>query len=257
MPAPAAAASTDTTAPSLLKTGLECRVVVEAAAALMTLPFTAQAANARGTVLVIPGFGATDASTWALRHRLGLEGYNVHAWALGRNTGPRGDTLARLARRVREIARDAREPVHLVGWSLGGVLARVAAARAPGCVARVVTLGSPLSGDPRCSRFSRLLEIACGRTLRSRHVRDMLRCAAGVPVVSIYSKSDGVVDWRASARAPGVCRAIEVESSHLGLVVKPAVLDRIVSVLARDPHRRSRRPCRAGGGRPAVRTPRT
>jgi hypothetical protein len=60
----------------------------------------------------------------------------------------------------------------------------------------------------------------------------MLRASAQVPVTSIYSKSDGVVAWEASAYAPGPCAAIEVDSSHMGLVVNPDVLEVVAAELA-------------------------
>lgn len=226
--------------PPLLHTGLECRALLEAASSIAQLALAPRrAANERGDVLVVPGFATTDTSTWLLRRRLEQDGWRVHAWGLGCNRGPRGRVVARLAQRVRRIARESGRPVHLVGWSLGGVLARIVAGRAPASVGRVVALGSPLSGERACSRLTPLVELACGRSLRDRHVRRALRHAARVPVVSIYSRSDGVVAWRASA-VPG-CTAIEVDCSHLGLVLKPEVLDQVAIALRAPGARRSGR----------------
>ena len=222
--------------PSLFQTGLEYpRIVMETVMGLAKLPFCKRHATAAtcSPVLVIPGFGATDASTWALRHRIELAGHKVYAWELGRNKGPERDTLSRLVRRIKAISKECNAPVQLVGWSLGGVFARIAASRAKHHVSRVVALGSPLTGDPRCSRLSRLIELACGRSLACRRVRAMIRSSASVPVTSIFSKSDGVVGWQASVFVDGDCEPVEVESSHMGLVVKPDVLERVVEVLAR------------------------
>ncbi len=41
------------------------------------------------------------------------------------------------------------EPVVLVGWSLGGYIAREYAREHPGHVRAIVTLGSPVIGGPR------------------------------------------------------------------------------------------------------------
>jgi pimeloyl-ACP methyl ester carboxylesterase len=221
--------------PPLLQTVAEApRAMWEAAKAAVALPVLArQRVRAAPPVLVIPGFFASDTHTWALRKHLADRGFAVYPWELGTNRGPRGDLLRRLAHRVRRIAREHGQPVQLVGWSLGGLLARVAANRLRPQVSRVVTLGSPLSGDPHCSRLSALFERACGRRLADRGVRRLLRESRTVPVTSIYSRSDGVVAWQASARPEGPHTCIEVESSHLGMVVNPEVLDVVARQLAR------------------------
>jgi pimeloyl-ACP methyl ester carboxylesterase len=191
--------------------------------------------RARGeAVIVIPGFLTTDLSTLALRDRLAAEGYAVYPWGLGMNRGPRDGTLRKLAQRIRALAREHGGPVHLVGWSMGGLLARVAAARTRAQVGRVITLGSPLNGDPRCSHLGALLGVACG-LLRPARMRRLLRECETVEVVSIFSRNDGVVAWEASASGAGPIRAIEVDSTHLGMVVKPEVLDTVAAQLRRAP----------------------
>jgi UPF0755 protein len=65
-------------------------------------------------------------------------------------------------------------------------------------------------------------------------VRAMVRDSAKVPVTSIYSRDDGVVAWQASVDAQGECRAREVESTHLGLMVDPEVHDVVAQELARE-----------------------
>ena len=220
--------------PALLQTVCEARVVWEAAKAAIALPRLARRrGRAARPVLVIPGFFASDTHTWALRKHLADCGFCVYPWELGTNRGPRGDTLRQLANRVRTIAREHGEPVQLVGWSLGGLLARVAANRLRAHVSRVITLGSPLSGDPQCSRLSSLFERACGRRLADRGLRRLLRESRTVPVTSIFSRSDGVVAWQASAQLQGPCTCIEVDSSHIGMVVNPQVLDLVANQLAR------------------------
>ena len=64
--------------------------------------------------------------------------------------------------------------------------------------------------------------------------------------IEVITQNDGLVHTTGHPRREELKRLYDL--------VKPAVLDRIVAVLARGPHRRSRRPCRAGGGRHAVRT---
>lgn len=186
-------------------------------------------------VLVIPGFLTNDLSTVALRRRLEDDGFHVYPWGLGLNRGPRDATMRQLVRRIRALSAEHGGPVHLVGWSMGGLLARVAASRARTHVSRVVTLASPLSGDPACSRLGGLLELACG-WLHPRRVKRMLREAEQVEVTSIYSRNDGVVAWEASSQVPGPHSTVEVDSTHLGMVVNPDVLDTVAaSLTARRP----------------------
>lgn len=219
--------------PTLSQTACEVRVVWEALCSVMSRRPAPRARRASRLVMVIPGFLAADAHTWPIRRYLTGCGFDVHPWTLGVNCGPRGDTLKQLTRRIRELSQSHGQPVQLVGWSLGGLLARVAADRARQCVSRVVALGSPLSGDPRCTRLGPLFSAVSGRNVKDRELQRMLHRSFNVPVVSVYSRSDGVVGWQASAHPRGKCESIEVESSHLGMVVNPDVLDVVRRVLSR------------------------
>ena len=105
-------------------------------------------------VLVIPGFGASDRSTWVLRKYLRSLGYVASGWQLGRNHGRVGELLPQVTRRVESIAARQGGRVHLVGWSLGGYLAREAAREIPEFVSRVITLGSPVVGGPKYTAAS-------------------------------------------------------------------------------------------------------
>ncbi len=144
-------------------------------------------------VWVVPGFLATDTSTWGLRRFLSGLGYRVHGWGLGRNHGQVGRLAPALAER---IATDG--PATLIGWSLGGVIAREAARRVPERVTRVITLGTPVVGGPAATRFAGHYRRQ-GADLDHIERQVALRNAIPlpVPVVGIYSQRDGVVAWRA------------------------------------------------------------
>jgi pimeloyl-ACP methyl ester carboxylesterase len=188
-------------------------------------------------VLVLPGFTASDVSTRILRRFLRGRGYHVHAWRLGRNLGPNKGTVEGLRKRVRQLADQHRRPMSLVGWSLGGIYAREIARAAPSAVRQVITLGSPLRlRDRRESNAGALLS-----ALRRPQREDYLgprppergRGPLPVPATAIFTRSDGVVPWRACLEVPSdTSESVEVVGSHSGLGYNPAVLWVIADRLA-------------------------
>jgi hypothetical protein len=51
-----------------------------------------------------------------------------------------------------------------------------------------------------------------------------------VPFTSVYSRSDGIVDWRACLDPHA--RHVEVRSSHVGMAANPAVFQAVAEALA-------------------------
>lgn len=192
-------------------------------------------------VMVLPGFLTTDRSTGLLRRYLRQLGYDVHAWELGRNLGPRAIGLEgeKLVARLDALYEQTGQQVSLVGWSLGGVLARLVAGRLPHKVRQVISLGSPFAGDPRASNVWRTYQFMTGQRFDQNHTRGQLREVAAtppVPTTAIYSKGDGVVAWQNCRDKPAErVQNIEVRGSHCGLGVNPAVLFAVADRLAQDP----------------------
>jgi pimeloyl-ACP methyl ester carboxylesterase len=179
-------------------------------------------------VLVLPGLMASDLSTRVLRAWIGRLGYPVVGWALGRNRGPTQEVVDELPRLLDRLAGEHGTSVSVVGWSLGGIYARRLARRAPRQVRQVISLGSP---------FVRTGSVA--RPL-------------AVPSTAVYSRWDGVVDWRACRQQPGPrSENVAVRSSHLGMGHDPAVLWVVADRLAQPRHdwRPFQRPTRFGLGR--------
>jgi pimeloyl-ACP methyl ester carboxylesterase len=114
--------------------------------------------------MVIPGFLATDRSTLGLQRALAEAGYRVTGWGLGVNRGATSDMLDRMTHAVADFGRG--RPVVLVGWSLGGVYARELAKARPDLVAKVVTMGTPFSGNPRANNVWQLYELIAGHRSR-------------------------------------------------------------------------------------------
>lgn len=169
-------------------------------------------------MLVIPGFLAGDRTTMELRRALARAGFRVHPWRQGINWGARPDTLDRLRRAV-ELCGEG-EPILLVGWSLGGLYARELARAAPERVRAVVTLGSPVWGDPRrYTNVWKLYERVAGHRVDDAPVANIPE-KPPVPTLAIWSRRDGIVG-APSARGTEQTRdkAVEVDSTHMGFAV--------------------------------------
>lgn len=242
---------------------LEARVVSDVAR--MTLPLLGASLRRRpcGTdrrIIVAPGFGADDRSTAPLRHYLTRHGHHAEGWGLGRNLagldlphtlediapswGLDGDRpyngegsvplLAdRFAQRVVERADALGGAITLIGWSLGGYLAREVARDHPDSVAAVITLGSPIVGGPKYTAVADVFE---GRGLDldwiEEGIRDREATPIRRPITAIYSKSDAIVGPGAAIdRFSEDVRHIEVDGAHLGLAFNPTVWRHILESL--------------------------
>ena len=180
-------------------------------------------------VLVVPGFLASDMSTRPLRMGLRAAGYRAHGWKRGRNLGLRDDLLAHIDARVAAIGDGA--PVALVGWSLGGLLAREYAKHAPERVSRVVTLGSPIAGDMRRNNnVWRVYEWVAGHPVDRLPIACVLEEKPPVETIAIWSRQDGIVAG-AAARA-GSDRAVEIGCGHIEMVFAPDAVRAVVEALA-------------------------
>ncbi len=120
-------------------------------------PVTTEIQGNGHKIIVIPGFMASDRTTGRLRRTLDQAGFSSSGWGLGRNRGIRADVLQRLDTNIAGVAPD--ENVTLIGWSLGGLIAREYAKYAPQRVARVITLGTPFSVDMRANNAWRAYEL--------------------------------------------------------------------------------------------------
>lgn len=203
---------------------------------LLRSPSLAALPRGRGEpVLVLPGYGAGDGSTGVLRAFLRCLGYRAVGWSLGRNSGDVPALMPKVEEQLARTVDAAGRPAAIVGWSLGGYLAREAARDRPELVSRVVTLGSPVIGGPRYTAVGEIYRRqgvdldAIEAEVEARYERPLR-----VPVTAIYSRLDGVVAWRAciDERSPEV-EHVEVSTTHLGLGFSPEVYRVIGERLAR------------------------
>ena len=214
----------------------EARGIFEFNFSLLLSPLLMRAPRGDGhPVLTLPGFLASDLSTAPLRRYLSELGYDAHAWQMGRNTGGVSRMRAALRDRLAAIHATTGRKASIVGWSLGGIYARDLALWAPQMVRSVVTLGSPFAGDVRATNATRLYEVMSGEAVEENsELRQAIAGDLPVPATSIYSRADGIVNWRTCLlRSSDTAENIEVYfASHVGIGVNPAALWAIADRLA-------------------------
>jgi pimeloyl-ACP methyl ester carboxylesterase len=180
-------------------------------------------------VMVIPGFMGDDPYNESLVDFLNGLGYRASGWQMGTNLGPKSFDPEHLREKVERLGRAGGGKVSLIGHSLGGLYAREMARMEPDSIRQVISLGSPFGkGRDTGSNASRLYQ----KLNPSDNVdpellaqEDQLAIAPPVPTTSIYTKGDGVVNWRTTVQNidHDQVQNIEVIGSHCGLTINPAV----------------------------------
>lgn len=180
-------------------------------------------------VLVLPASLRSDRQTEALRAFLSGMGYAAYGWGLGVNLGPTGPVLAGLCRRLAQL-HEQHGAVSLIGFSMGGLLARLLAARHPQRTRQVISVCSPIREPARSVwlPLEPLLGLWPGPDLRA------LSAEVGAPLAvastCIYSRDDGIVRWTHCRDETAACADnVEVSGCHITMPHNPAVL-RILAV---------------------------
>ena len=188
--------------------------------------------NGRG-VLLIPGFLAGDGSLSTMTQWLRAAGWWTKSAGIRANVNCSAAACGRIEERLEELVRDTGDRAVIIGQSRGGVFAKALASGRPDLVRGVVTLGSPLLSQLAVHPFV-LAQIgmigmvgafAGGHALSWRCLRGeccaQFRAAlrdpfpSDVGFVSLYSRSDGVVDWHACLDPNA--EWVEIDASHCGM----------------------------------------
>jgi triacylglycerol lipase len=200
-------------------------------------------------VLLIPGFLVGDGSLGTMARWLRQNGYATRRAGIRANVGCSEEGCARLEARLEGLAEAAGQRVAIVGQSRGGVFARALAVRRPDLVSGIFTLGSPVVSQLKVHPVV-LAHVAVVGALGSGRVPGMFtwRCLRGsccerfradiagdfppeVDYVALYSRTDGVVDWRACLDP--AAQQVEVRASHLGMGLNAAVYAELGQALSR------------------------
>ena len=203
------------------------RALIDAACLGMAAPLLHRLPPIRRqhSVMVIPGFMGDDRGNGPLIRFLRHLGYTATGWKQGRNLGPQSFTEESLQQALESLLAAGDGKVSLIGHSLGGIYAREIARMEPDTIHQVITLGSPFGkGHQHASHASRMY-----RRLNPQHDSrdndDSLSTPPPVPTTAIYTRADGVVNWRTSLQEGEGhdVHNIEVLGSHIGLNLNAAV----------------------------------
>ena len=185
-------------------------------------------------VLLIPGFLAGDGSLGTMTQWLRAAGYRTKRAGIRSNVECSEVACRRLEERLECLAARTGQRIVIIGQSRGGVFAKALGARRPELVAGVVTLGSPVVSQLSVHPLV-LAQVGMVAALGSGPVPGLISwsclrgecCAAfrasltapfppAVGYVALYSRSDGIVDWR-SCMDPAADACVEVRASHCGM----------------------------------------
>ncbi len=224
-------------APSRLATLLELRAPLDWATVLLRAPSLLSAPRGDGRpVMLLPGYGTDERSMRPLGRYLSYLGYEVFDWGLGRNRGTVDRYIDLVGEKLEAMQPELDgQPTTLIGWSLGGVVAREVARLYEPQVREVITLGTPIIGGPKYTAVGKRFAASADMDLDTFELEVHDRNSVGIrqPVTSIYSKLDGVVGWKASVDVYNEqARNIQVLSSHFGIGVSGRVWRLIADTLA-------------------------
>lgn len=216
--------------PPLFNVLLETRSVIEWVSMFGIYPLIPKhKASKNKPVLLMPPYLGNDNSTAFVRHYLRSVGFKTYKWDLGVNM-INSKSLPKLIEKLDEIYESHQEKVSLVGWSGGGIFAKIIANRHPDKVEQLITIGSPVWGVKNMrTPLIRSMEFLRGRKLRERNnkfIKELEEIPA-VPVTCIYTKTDGLLPWKHCMEAETLrknIKNIEVFGSHCGMGANASVL---------------------------------
>ncbi|HSB12795.1 MAG TPA: hypothetical protein VLM38_25130 [Blastocatellia bacterium] len=199
-------------------------------------------------VIAVPGFMGTDFYLQELHCWLRRIGYRPYLSEIGRNADCLNVLVDRLIQTIQKAYDETHGTVHLIGHSLGGVLALSATSLRPDIISSVITLGAPFRGIRSHPVVLEMSKIVRDRIRAARPNLSKPTCYTGYcdcdavaalripcphPIrhTAVYTKTDGVVDWRVCV-SDNPATNVEVQSTHVGLVFNPWVYELIANRLA-------------------------
>jgi len=224
--------------PPVFNMMMESRSILEWTSIYAIYPFIPKRIKGEGRpVLLIPPYLGDDFSTVFVRKYLKSLGFTTYKWEMGFNM-VKSHYIPRLEEKLDDIYELHKQKVSIVGWSGGGIFAKIMANRHPNQVEQILTIASPVWGvmEMKTPVYG-LLEFFRGKSLKERNQRflEELEPIPEVPVTCIYTKTDGLVPWKHCMEAETYrdnIKNIEVFGSHSGLGANASVLLLVANALS-------------------------
>jgi pimeloyl-ACP methyl ester carboxylesterase len=200
-------------------------------------------------VILVPGFLGTDVYLTQLRTWLEKIGYRPYFSGIGLNAEcPNILIQQRLNENIRKARKETGRKVHIIGHSLGGIMARSVASQRPDDFASVITLASPFRGTVVHKTILRAAEAVRKHILEEHGPRVLPDCYTGactcnflaslrrqipdsIIETAIYTRNDGVVDWHYCTTGNAE-NDFEVPGTHIGLAFNSSVYKIVAERLA-------------------------
>ncbi|WP_395339322.1 esterase/lipase family protein [Ningiella sp. W23] len=201
-------------------------------------------------IMLFPGLGVDGRFFKPMNRYLTQHGHRIHDWGLGVNdaglnrefsqdditinwhpdVSMRAKPLhknelgvaylcSRAVDNAKALADRLGHPIAVIGWSLGGFIAREVARALPEHIEQVITFGSPIVGGPKFTAVAWRFEMLnVDVDWIAEEVKKLDATPIKQSITSIYSKNDGIVHWSASIDElnPQV-KHVEVKACHLGM----------------------------------------
>lgn len=194
-------------------------------------------------LVLLPGFLAGPRTFSRLEPWLRRCGWDTRRAPVGRNTVAEAPTMELLEDWLAETVAMEGGPVPVVGHSRGGQLGRVLTVRRPEDVSLLVTLGAPhrvlypphlVVRAPAAALQARAW-VRRTRPDREGHERYEADRTGPfpdrVPFVTVFSRTDGFLDWRVSLDE--AAEPVEIDCTHLGLTGSIPAFEAIAQALHR------------------------
>lgn len=203
-----------------------------------------------GPVVLVPGYGGDAASLAGLAAKLRANGRDAHVLALpDGGVGDFGAQQKALAAEISRLRAAGADPVDVVGYSAGGVVAALYALEhgRDGDVRRIVSIGAPLHGTTVASTAAQLAPKLCSTACRQLAPGSAIVAEAakadpdrtGIPWLSMWSTRDQVVTPPDSARLTGAVNVplqsvcADDQTPHTSLPTDPLVVGLVLVALGR------------------------